>query len=354
MRRRSSRASEPDTQREQAAGQGLREGAGQVVAGAREVGLQLHLLPCRDLVQQVHQALGLRSDLRAVQVQVFVGVLAFDKLAHLQGQVGQLGAQGGDAVEVLALFAREPGPAGVDGVPQRAVGDQLRAVHQAEVVLARGAEGHHVGRHRVERTLQRQERRERFALLRVVGPFTLLRDHLLELGHHANATCLHLDAGQAQGRAVAQAVLVQREEMGRQRFPAFVVPHQALDARMFVGRPRRRQLLKGRERLLELDLRRVVPHQVVAIGQHQVAAQVQLHAQQRLLGLCGSERGRGARGRAQLDLPRRVASAKERERHHQQRQADEDAEADVQLGADAQRAEAGNAAHAGQNPSDAR
>jgi hypothetical protein len=103
---------------------------------------------------------------------------------------------------------------------------------------------------------------------------------------------------------------------------------------VFVG-PAGGQGLQGGQRLLEFLLRRAVLADVLRIGQHQVAAQVQLHAQQRLLRLGRGQRGRCADGLADFDVARRVPAGDEGQRHHEQREADEEPEADRQLAADA-------------------
>ena len=79
--------------------------ARQALAGARQVGLQLRLLRCGDLVEQVEQRSRLRHDLHAIQVQILVGPVALQDRAHLQGQLGVRLDGARDAVEMARCRA---------------------------------------------------------------------------------------------------------------------------------------------------------------------------------------------------------------------------------------------------------
>jgi hypothetical protein len=137
-----------------------------------------------------------------------------------------------------------------------------------------------------------------------------------------------------------------REQLRRQQLPARIGFGERLHAAAFFFLPASGEPLQRRQCPFEGLSCRVVLLDVGGIRQHQVAAQMELHAQQRFMRLGRCQRRRCPHRFTDLDVAGGVAARHEGQCHDQQGQSDEDAEADRQFGADARLRVPEHAAHA--------
>ena len=323
---------------EQPAGAGLQLRRREALAGARKAALQLALLLCRHLGEQLQQCLGLRRYLGAVQVEVFVGVLAVEDGDDPQRELGDRSALLGDHGQARPLLGGQLRVLARQRVPYRSVGRELWAVAELEVELARRAVGHQVGGHRVEGGLEAEQVGEQLAIAGRVLTLFLQLDHRVDAVHDLHPQSLHLDPCEPQRRPVLQRVVVQLEQLLRQLEPARVgLVQLGQRARRVALGPVGRHRLQRREALLERAPRGLVLLDVGRVAQHQIAAHMQLHPQQAGLGLCRRERRRPAHALGQHDVVGRASAGHERERRDHHRHPCQRTERQRELGADAQR-----------------
>ncbi len=164
-------------------------------------------------------------------------------------------------------------------------------------------------------------------------------DHDVDPVENLDSKRLHIDPRDAQRGPVLKRMVVQIEQMLGQSDPMCIDRRQLRHPlRLFLGPSAGHRLQRGQS-LFERLSGEVILLDVQRIGQHQVAAHVQLHPEQAGLGLGRGQRSRTAHLLGEVDVFGGVAPGNEGQCHDQQRDCGQCAETECELATDAERFE---------------